>query len=57
MTDTKGIYVRFPKELIRAIKVAAATRDMTLQDWMTEAVSTNLPAAGTRRNGDIASAG
>ena len=48
MPNTRGLYARIPTEILRAIKIDVAQRDMTLQEWVLEAVQAKLP---TVRNG------
>lgn len=56
MSATRGFYARLPADIVRAIKVDAAQRDMTIQEWMLEAVQAKLPAVRAERNGETAAA-
>lgn len=48
MSENKRIYGKGSSELRRRAKIAAAHRDMNLEDWVTEAVEEKL----TRENVD-----
>jgi predicted DNA binding CopG/RHH family protein len=53
MLSTKALYARLPSDVLRAVKVDVAQRDMTLQDWILEAVLAKLPTVRVERNGEV----
>lgn len=43
MSETKGIFVRLPKEMVQAVKIDAVRQEKSLWQWMLEATEAKLP--------------
>ena len=45
-TKTRMVHIRLPEELHRKLRIRAAERDKTIQDWVVDAIRNELKRQG-----------
>ena len=51
-SKNRMIHVRLPEELHKKLRIRAAETDMTIQDWVVDAIKTELEMQSKAKNQD-----
>ena len=51
-SKNRMIHVRLPEELHKKLRIRAAEMDMTIQDWVVDAIKTELEMQSKAKNQD-----